>query len=279
MKAILVKLKTFGFFSTRLPEGSSSVPSYPLPPPTTLVGALAKQLLRVRGMWDEVVFQGKKGKTSPASILVKEGIVLWACAGIPAPVAFPYDEMMRVQKGIYMSSEQLTAPYDLTRDGKPGTASFAYYFSAIAFGATAIPPGFPMYALYLVRDKWVDELVAAAWSIDRVGSKESAAVVEDVEVSGVELDEVRELQLLFYTERSAVKWEKLWPAYSLAYVPMPPLRALVRGSQDLVDFIVPHEGRFYGGTIQLSFVEKVEVLRAAGHILLVPEALLREVRT
>ncbi|MEM1690680.1 MAG: type I-A CRISPR-associated protein Cas5a [Thermofilaceae archaeon] len=165
--ALLVKVTLHSPILVHMPLTSLSAESFPLPPPTTLVGALAYPYFRARGSQAELLDDG----ASPArALLGLSGKVLYAAAA-PGSAYSKFTTVERVYQHIYL------------REGYWADRERAY--TVAVKGCTLTDQ---LYAFYLVTDP---ELVESAYGIARIGKKEGLASVEEVvfeEVSKVVLD-------------------------------------------------------------------------------------------
>ncbi len=160
-------------YSVRPPGLSAGGPSLPLPPPSTLVGALAAGLARALG-WSEYSLEpGRRGRVRVASTawtLARH--LLGAGARLVGGVAVFQDVV-----------KYSTLPYQT-----PGNlADPAQWFGAQNFGLTIAPGSNVEFVLVFddtLEEEGVDEglLRAAAASMFRIGSKESLVSVEDYAV-------------------------------------------------------------------------------------------------
>lgn len=149
---------------------SAGGPSLPIPPPSTLVGAISAGVSRILG-WGEVYRETGKlgGITSTAYRLARH--LLAVGARIAGPVAI-FREVARYSTLPYQSPDNIKHP--------------GQWFGAQNFGITLAPNTTLEFVLVLddaVRDLGIDQriLTAAAYSITRVGSKESVAAVDYAE--------------------------------------------------------------------------------------------------
>jgi len=154
--AVLVKLKVPYGISVYYPQASITAPTYPLPPPTTLVGALAYPYLR-KSTNSEVEVIGSK-LYSPARRLLNS--VLYASAG--AEGYFRFRDIERLFQTIYMRKEHWDKPEMFYTVGVRGVT---YYLDE------------NLYVLYIVSNP---SLLNYVYGIVRLGRKESIVVVEDI---------------------------------------------------------------------------------------------------
>jgi len=160
--AVLVKLKAPYGISVYQPQASTTAPTYPLPPPTTLVGALAYPYLRKSTNSEVEVIGGKL--CSPAGRLLNK--VLYASAG--AEGYFRSRDIERIFQVIYMRREH----WDKTE----------MFYTVGARGVTHYLDD-DLYVFYIVSDS---SLLDYIYGIVRLGRKESIVVVEDVTIEELE---------------------------------------------------------------------------------------------
>jgi CRISPR-associated Cas5-like protein len=192
-------------FSVRPPGLSAGGPSLPLPPPSTLVGAIAAGVARILG-WPEAellaVSTGRRGAsrlaiTSSTWRLARH--LLAAGARLRGPVAQAQDLV-----------KYSTLPYQ-----SPGNiADPSQWFGAQNFGL-ALAPGIELDAVVVLDDEVEDEgvtrevLEAAATAIQRVGSRES--IVHVIEYSVGDAREAGGGETALYAPLASVDVESLDP--------------------------------------------------------------------
>lgn len=160
--AVLVKLKVPYGISVYYPQATTTAPAYPLPPPTTLIGALAYPYLR-KTADSEVEIVGGKPYSLARRLLNK---VLYTSAGSEG-YSMSRD-VERVLQAIYLRKDYWGRAEMLYTIGVRGVT---YYLDD------------NLYILYIVSDR---SLADYAYGIVRLGRKESMVTVEDVVVERVE---------------------------------------------------------------------------------------------
>lgn len=160
MKALVVRGRFFWGYSVKRPLVSAAQLALRVPPPSTLVGALAYACGA-----DTESEEGKSGVFSAARRLLKE--VRWA--------AFGFDERIdQLALGLLETSDvtrALVAPYLRPEHRKN------IQFAAQAFGKIYVP-GIAAKIVYF--GEGVDAFRDCAYSIVRLGSKESLFHIDDV---------------------------------------------------------------------------------------------------
>ncbi len=158
---VLVKLRAPGGVAVYYPQATTTAPIYPLPSPTTLLGALAYPYLRKNSGIEAVNIGGKL--YSPAVKILEK--VSYVAAGSEGYL--PSREVERVHQVIYMRKqhwEKLDLYYSI------GVRGNAHYLDD------------NLYLLYIVDDKGLADY---AYGIVRVGRKEGLVVVDEVIVEEV----------------------------------------------------------------------------------------------
>jgi CRISPR-associated protein Cas5a/b/c len=162
MYAVLVKLKAPYGISVYQPQASTTAPTYTLPPPTTLIGALAYPYLRKSINLEVEVVGGKL--YSPARRLLNK--VIYASAG--AGGYFRSRDIERIFQVIYMRKKHWDKSEMFYSVGVRGVT---YYLNE------------DIYGLYIISDP---SLLNYVYGIVRLGRKESIVIVEDVIIEKLE---------------------------------------------------------------------------------------------
>lgn len=150
---VLVKLRAPSGISVYYPLASFTTPNYPLPPPTTLAGALAYPYLRTKES-SEVV----DGEYSPTVKILDK--LVYASAGAEGWVQTR--EIERIYQHIYLKKQhwaKLDSAYSI------GVKGITFYLNDL------------VYLFYVVTDS---DIVKYTYGIVRVGRKESLVSVEEV---------------------------------------------------------------------------------------------------
>jgi len=159
---VLVRLKAPYGVSVYYPQASTTAPAYPLPSPTTLVGALAYPYLRKTTNSEVEIVGGRP--CSPARRLL--GKVLYASAGAESySVSRDVERLLQV---IYLRKAHWGRAEMMYTVGVRGVT---YYLND------------DLYVLYVVSDR---SLADYAYGIVRLGRKESLVTVEEVVVERLE---------------------------------------------------------------------------------------------
>ncbi|MEM4810858.1 MAG: type I-A CRISPR-associated protein Cas5a [Thermofilum sp.] len=155
--ALLVKLTLHSPISVFMPLVSLSAESFLLPPPTTLVGALAYPYFRKMG--SQAVEQLIDGASPACTLLEPPRKVLYAAAA-PASAYSKFMTVERVYQHVYLR--------------KYYWADREKAYTVAVRGCSLIDQ---LYVFYLVTDL---ALVESAYGITRIGRKEGLASVEEV---------------------------------------------------------------------------------------------------
>lgn len=181
MYVAFVKLNVFSCLSVFYPYASTSAPTYPLPPPTTLVGALAYSYMRKDHIED--VVEGGKRHSAAEKML---NYIVYATAGSKGYVVTR--DVERVYQVIYQRKERWTEEHkDL------------WYTVAVRGVVKYLDD--ELYVVYLSK---TPEVLSYAYGIVRIGRKESHVIVKSVTIRHlnevlVKDPHVRIFETAFYT--------------------------------------------------------------------------------
>jgi len=201
LKALLVKLRLHWGYSVKQPAFSASQPSFKLPPPTTLIGALAAAAAMSEG-WPEAYLEGDSVYSSAARILKT---VPWATL-----------RMLTMDPDLLAETRDLTrvliAPYVRRDNLYPGSP----YIWAVQSHGKIYAPAAALEVLYIVRDGEADKLYKYAWGITRLGSKESIVSVNRVEALDASPAQLSEAETSYgFLRHAAASIEGPFTAYRL----------------------------------------------------------------
>jgi len=168
-KIVLVKAKTLWGFSTRYPTQTAAQDSIPLPPPTTVLGALALQYARYSRL-PETTTLGTKLYSSTVNLLTNK-IIKYCTSGIKYPSVVKHSDVNRSIMLIYQKHKE-----------------FKYHFAAQAMSkAYTLIPENPILLAYIVEDSYVELISKLAWGISSVGSKEGLISVTDITIHDLKI--------------------------------------------------------------------------------------------
>lgn len=162
--AVLVRLQVFSDISVHLPYTSASSPVYPLPPPTTLLGALAYSYLKGANIANEIIKDPDSDDVcSPAIKLVND--VPYASAGSKGYIGYRFLE--RIYQAPYLRKDYQQQERQWWGIAQRGGITFH---------------DDELYIFYITRDV---SIAKYAWGIVRIGRKESHVSVIDVQIKRV----------------------------------------------------------------------------------------------
>ncbi|ARM74580.1 type I-A CRISPR-associated protein Cas5a [Acidianus manzaensis] len=169
MKGIVVTGSYHWGFSIRIPKTSAGGASYPVPPISTLLGALS------RGYCDHAV-SSKRSCTEEFINNVARKDLFWITLGLDEPLLMPYSDMMRESR----------IPYKQSKYKKLN--EIGQWFGVSSFGKVYGPCS--RFEIFLVVKDNAELWTKLAWQIPSMGSKESIVSVYSVIVD--DLKEVNE---------------------------------------------------------------------------------------
>ncbi len=184
-------------FITRVPGASAAQPAYPLPPPTTVVGAYANPLARLveepDSLYTGLASHPPRGRRAPTLMprILKCSLeaTLGAGAGLSGVIGVAsIEEPSRILAGPYKGGSS----YDKAVKSPPYIGA-QEVMPVQAMGHTMAPGAVVEMAWLLDLDKLtrclgmdgdrlVESLELAAWSVYRVGSREGLASIIDAKV-------------------------------------------------------------------------------------------------
>jgi CRISPR-associated protein Cas5 subtype I-A len=245
--AVLVKTSTFGPIATFVPYSTVSANTYPLPPPTTLVGALAYAYLRSRNNFRELAGDG----ASLASELIKSRTVLYAVAGVDEPFTI-IQTTERVYQHIYLRAEHRKR------------IDMAY--------TVGVRSGTILKNLYMFFITYDSELAKYCYAITRVGRKESLVAVENVEITPLSraITESRYCETYFYFPLSIA--EEYGPPDMWIQIDMPTLVQENFAKRGVVTekFVVPKPFTLTRATVRLNESGVVLKVRSGDKVFEIP---------
>lgn len=184
-------------YSIQSPRSSKGQIPLLLPPPTTLVGALAYPLLRKKPDGPGEVIIDESGKISSSSRKVYDSVV---CAAI----AFENGESAYAWHDI---SKLVTIQWHYHRADRRGVPK--YETGALPLGKV-YSQGKAKIIYVLKKGLHEQEVESSAWQIARIGSKESIFSVENVKISKTEPKKSEEeIKTRFYFPIELVKQDKI----------------------------------------------------------------------
>ena len=250
LSVIRVYGEFFTGFSVIYPSQTSAPTPLPLPPPTTLVGALSASIARVRKE-PETTFENGSLASRAVELL---DVVKYATFGIKDGYAIPFQDLSRY----------LMAPYQ----HRPHL-----HFSALAFGRVSAT-SLKFSILYFVNTEDPSALARMAWGILALGNKESLVSIEDVKVLSVEVVNIDEGETIYYTPSkiatplASCKATYMWPLTPEAYK--------ARGAA-LEEWLIPIDPlSFVGGAMRVRRNDKGIFVKVGEDLVLIPKRVLGE---
>lgn len=174
-KLVLVKTKVFWGYSIKHPTQTAAQDSTPLPPPTTVLGALASPYAKYKKL-PEASRIGTRVYSTAVELLLN-GVIKYCTSGITDPLAVKYSDVARNIMLIYQRHK--------VKD---------YHFAVQAMGKVYAPLlgdelKSKLLLAYVVNDEYVELITKLAWGITSVGSKEGLVSVDDVTVHDLKIVE------------------------------------------------------------------------------------------
>ncbi|HID05376.1 MAG TPA: type I-A CRISPR-associated protein Cas5 [Aigarchaeota archaeon] len=248
LSAIRVQGRFFTAFSVSYPGQTGAPTPVPLPPPTTLVGALSASIARVRREPETSI---KGGSLSSRAVELLDA-VKYATLGVRDRHAIPFQDLSRF----------LMAPYQQR----------AYlHFSALAFGrVSAMLLRFSV--LYFVDSGRSEDLAKMAWGILTLGNKESLVSVDEVEVLPVEVVDADEAETIYYAPARladplrSCKTTYMWPLTPEAYK--------AKGAKPEEWLIPINPLGFIGGSMRIRRKKEGAFAQVGGDLVLIPRNIL-----
>jgi CRISPR-associated protein Cas5a/b/c len=244
--AVLVEISTFGPISVFIPYASTSANTYLLPPPTTLVGALAYAYKRSLNDFKELDEDG----SSPAFEMIDKGLVLYASAGVDEQYSFT-KSVERVYQHIYLRSKYWS---DVDMTYTVGVRSATIARKLLAF--------------YIVSSK---DVARCSYGIVRIGRKESLVSVDNVVIAPLKevLSNERSCDTVFYFPLSIAK---KYSGDTWIEVDMPKLVKENFEKKTVVTekYVVPKPFAFSRATVELNEYGVTIKMNVCGNIFAIP---------
>lgn len=244
--AVFVEASVFSPISVFTPYATTSANTYLLPPPTTLVGALAYAYKRSLNDFKELAEDG----TSPAAEMLEK--VLYASAGTDEPYAI-VKSIERVYQHIYLRKEHWSK------------ADMAY-----TVGARSAVIARKLYVFYILADKTIAKY---SYGIIRIGRKEALVAVNDVVVEPLEevlAEGEKSCDTVFYFPLSIAS--EYSPRGSWVEVDMPKLARENLAKKSIVTekYVVPKPFVSTKATVSLNDGGAVVIMRLGGKSFAIP---------
>ena len=242
VKALVIKGLHHWGFSIRVPLQSAAGKSYPVPPPSTIIGALAKPYCI-----NEVGYSTNNSLSCVVNfirrkILAKE--LKWVTYGLIKGAAVPYSDLGR----------ELRSPYR-----QSGKRTIKESFGVAAFGKTYSPSS--VFVIIAVLDDQAndEEWVKLGWQMTSLGSKESIVTIMNVSINNLEQSKGELRNVITYFPTSCVKSisglqgiENLELPILNNYKLVNTIQALTQVMPYMDYFLVPKQSLIYGGGIKIN---------------------------
>jgi len=228
MKVLKVHIKLHWGFSVRKPFFSASQPSFKVPPPTTLIGALSRALAYSKKMPEVLVISsGKKTYYSSTIKLLK--YCKWASLAL-------VDENLLPREGLVETHDimrAVIAPY-VRRENIPRGMLYAPQAHGRIYS-----PDLDILVTYFVEDPYAEQLQKIAWGITALGCKESIASTVDIKVLNLKEYKENIVKTRFYFEKDLA--EDVKGDYIEDYLTLPSEEhfELASTKYTLTTFIIP----------------------------------------
>lgn len=177
-----IRFKFSWGFSVRLPGTSASEPTLKLPPPTTLIGALAKGLAHTLNLPEVIIH--KSYMVSTAEILnevIKSAHLTLLVGGGKSPLWSIISDVTRMQALQYLQPKYWNSEYIDTWFGVHSVGK-VYIPSALAEIVYIIDKS---KAVDILGEDWNSVLLKSAFSMTAIGVKESIISIDDIEIAPI----------------------------------------------------------------------------------------------
>ena len=182
MKAVIADIEVHWGYSVREPLYTAAQPSYKLPPPTTMIGALAYPYSKMKNV-PECIIRESSLFSSTISV---SNFIRWVTVRNPLGPLGPIvtNDISRLSLVLGVRREHVY----------PGSR----YLWGVQLVGKVYAPSTTLRTIYLVEDEYVRDFIEAVYSIVRIGSRESLANTKNVIVSEVNETKLRPIPTLYY---------------------------------------------------------------------------------
>ncbi|MCX8186883.1 MAG: type I-A CRISPR-associated protein Cas5a [Sulfolobales archaeon] len=170
MKLIIAKAKVFWGYSIKQPTQTAAQDPIPLPPPTTVLGALASPYAKYLKL-PEVVKVNNRNYSTAVKLLLDD-VVRYSTSGLMDSTAVKYSDISKNIMLIYQRHK-----------GKE------YYFAVQAMGKVYTPTMRESLLLAFIVNKDTELMSKLCWGITAIGNKEGLISVYDVATYDLKLIE------------------------------------------------------------------------------------------
>ncbi len=190
LRVVRVKMHLHWGFSIKHPSYSAAQPSFRVPPPTSLLGALAYAVNRSGG-GIEVSVDGRVIYSSVANMLDRVLWITYRVEGLDPRLLLETRDISRISMIPYVRSDNVYL-------GSPN-------LWGIQVHGKIYSPALMIDTLYFVKARVAEEVAKVAWGITRVGTKESIASVTSVSIHEVTLTDLRDGETVYLLPRDVIK--------------------------------------------------------------------------
>ncbi|MEM1983564.1 MAG: type I-A CRISPR-associated protein Cas5a [Sulfolobales archaeon] len=245
MKLVIVKARIFWGYSIKQPAQTAAQDSTPLPPPTTVLGALASSYARYFKLPE--IIKINDNIYSTAAKLLMDNIIKYCTSGLMEP-AVKYSDISRNIMLTYQRHKQ--------KD---------YHFAVQAMGKVYSPSNKGGILLAYIVNKEYDLISKISWGITTIGSKEGMVSVYDVITTDIKKVEIRKNQIIktpFITPADIARCEKGCTEVSLCSLsPDSYLAESVCREEKYLIPVYPEIKDIYGGeSMVLKVIDNVEAI-------------------
>jgi CRISPR-associated protein Cas5a/b/c len=193
-----VDLRLAWGFTVKTPTTSAAEMTLLCPPPSTLIGALARGLSHLHEDWSECIINNKTGVVESSAVRLLDFIVS-AHFGFSETVAMtPWSDLARSYAVIYQQRQHRPKP--------------EMWFGVHA-GGRVYAPGSKVQMIFVINEarakdglgtSWKDYLRKAGLCISALGGKEGLIVADNVEVKKGSIVEGGSLKTIYYCPKEAL---------------------------------------------------------------------------
>ncbi|AHC52233.1 CRISPR-associated protein Cas5 [Sulfolobus acidocaldarius SUSAZ] len=258
MYGILIVGKHHWGYSVRYPSASAGGESFPMPPVSTLIGALS------RGYCNHAVNERNESCTKEFVDQLAKKDLFWITYGTEEPLMIRYSDLMREER----------VPYRQEKNRK--LEEMQNWFGVSAFGKIYAPMT-TFNVLLLLRGK--EELWRKlAWQVTSLGSKESlVSVLKVIEGEVEEMSAPDEINTNFYFPSKCVNSDEGVEMPMTGIYKLSSKAPTSDEKPNVEKFVIPKHGPLFGGFMKVSnlYREECTVYKVNNSLVIVPKGGLR----